>query len=800
MSGSSFTNVFGGNAVKPSQPSFLALTIAVTTALYWPLETLEGVPAVAALMNVNATAGALELQMPPGNTGSAGVACIVANVGANTFTLTDTAGNAIAVIATTQAWVIALTDNSTTNGAWVAYQLASTTSSASAASLAGYGLSTEIGNPVKLMINWTRDAFSVSSLAGVATRGSNFVYTGTGAANLQFDTTVNLGPGYVAAITNEGGGELTLLTSDGETINGEASVIVQPGQSGFIIGGTGTFDTYGLLAGPLAINAGGTGATTANGALTNLGGTDVGVAIFTAPNVAAVISFLGLQNYTFIESSVSGDQVLVAGSSATAFVATAANSFTMPLSTTISTKWVVAILAQNGNVTIHPQASDAINGGTVGADYTIPNGSSGMLVTDAAGNFYVLFNGGGSSGAGPWVVAGGSSDVITAAYVPAVTALTDGLLLGFRAIAANATSTPTFSPNGLPVRNITYDGGFPLVVGAIAGPRAECLVRYNLANTRWELLNPAIPLDKITTVNVAGSSNVNLSSAQIALPILVFTGALTGDVTVFIPGDTGQWTVLNATTGPYTLSFGVVSGANTVLLPQGQSSIWWSDGSDTLPSVAAEIIDSVISSSQTVVVPANIFSVEYDASGAGGGGGASANCSGSQVSCAPAGNAGCRATGVLAVSPGDSLVITIGTAGAGGIVSGANGAQGGSTLLVHNTTTITAPGGHGGANATATAPPVVQAPNAGAGMATGGDANYGEIYGQAGIGCAGNNTMGGAGGGEGGGAPSIAGAAGNNAVAFRAGGGGANAQFSGTGAAGGNGGGGVAILKWVSVV
>src|SRR5581483_1161884 len=90
-----------------------------------------------------------------------------------------------------------------------------------------------------------------------------------------------------------------------------------------------------------------------------------------------------------------------------------------------------------------------------------------------------------------WVVAGGTADAITATYSPAVTALVDGQQCAFRASAANATTTPTFAPNGLTAHTITKEGGVALVSGDIPGALAEVILRYNLANTRWELLNPA---------------------------------------------------------------------------------------------------------------------------------------------------------------------------------------------------------------------------------------------------------------------------------------------------------------------
>ncbi len=92
--------------------------------------------------------------------------------------------------------------------------------------------------------------------------------------------------------------------------------------------------------------------------------------------------------------------------------------------------------------------------------------------------------------AAQWAVAGGTVDAITAVYSPVNTTLPDGLLLGFRASGANATTTPTFAPDGLTAHTITRQGGVALDPGNIAGALAEYIVRYNLANTRWELLNP----------------------------------------------------------------------------------------------------------------------------------------------------------------------------------------------------------------------------------------------------------------------------------------------------------------------
>lgn len=89
----------------------------------------------------------------------------------------------------------------------------------------------------------------------------------------------------------------------------------------------------------------------------------------------------------------------------------------------------------------------------------------------------------------PWAAASGTSDAIAATYSPAISSLSDGLMLGFRASAANVSTTPTFAPNGLTAHTITKLGGQALAVGDIPGINAEIMLRYNLAATHWEMLN-----------------------------------------------------------------------------------------------------------------------------------------------------------------------------------------------------------------------------------------------------------------------------------------------------------------------
>ena len=91
----------------------------------------------------------------------------------------------------------------------------------------------------------------------------------------------------------------------------------------------------------------------------------------------------------------------------------------------------------------------------------------------------------------PVVAAGGTADAITGVYTPTIAALTDMLRLDFVAAAANATTTPTFKADGTTAHTIVKQGGVALAVGDIKGAGMVCQIQYNLAGTRYELLNPA---------------------------------------------------------------------------------------------------------------------------------------------------------------------------------------------------------------------------------------------------------------------------------------------------------------------
>jgi hypothetical protein len=126
------------------------------------------------------------------------------------------------------------------------------------------------------------------SLTGAELNRIAYQFSGLLTANMEIivPTTVQQ---YWVANNTTGPYTLTVKTSGGTGV-----AITQGARSILYCNGTNVVaaDTGGLSV-PISVAQGGTGATTSNGALVNLGGTSLGVSIFTAAGTANVWADLG---------------------------------------------------------------------------------------------------------------------------------------------------------------------------------------------------------------------------------------------------------------------------------------------------------------------------------------------------------------------------------------------------------------------------------------------------------------------------------------------------------------------------
>jgi ABC-type ATPase involved in cell division len=239
----SFNSPFTGNVVQPTDVSYRRIILTTDLQLEWPINGTTTDDAAARIMEVSNTTTADELWMPPANQASVGQDALIRNVGSVSVTVKDyTGANTIVTIAAGQAQYIYIVTNATTAGTWGIIAFGIGSSGADAATLAGYGL-LAIGQTLNQSQPVT--TFSTNYTALTTDRSNTYVWTG-GAGTLTLSTAATLGDNWFMFLRNGGTGALTLSGTGGNTINGSASIILQPTDSAIIVCSGTTFYTVGL--------------------------------------------------------------------------------------------------------------------------------------------------------------------------------------------------------------------------------------------------------------------------------------------------------------------------------------------------------------------------------------------------------------------------------------------------------------------------------------------------------------------------------------------------------------------------
>ena len=246
-----YTSPFTGQTINPAQVAYENLTISTNTTLQWPINGNTN-NVVAGIIEVTATASNLQLILPAATEVSVGTAFIVRNIGnagQYAFTVTDNSGNSIINIpvapttATVNTYYIYLTDNTTINGTWSEIAMGIGTSSASANTLAGFGL-TAINQTLNESIAVAQ--FSSTYTFKATDQASMYVWTGgAGTATLPIPSLV--GAGYFVVVKNDGTGILTVTGQNGATIDFTAtSVQIQIANSSVFVTDGSNWYTYAL--------------------------------------------------------------------------------------------------------------------------------------------------------------------------------------------------------------------------------------------------------------------------------------------------------------------------------------------------------------------------------------------------------------------------------------------------------------------------------------------------------------------------------------------------------------------------
>jgi hypothetical protein len=385
-----YTEVFGGANIYPSEISYSALTLTVDVTLSWPTETSASNNLATRIINISSATAGLSIFLPDAAKAGTGETILFNNVGAQSITVKNANGTQIVVVTAGTLWQVYLTNNTTTAGTWVSLQYGASVSVANASALAGTGIIavgsllsqsvpitefnsnyTAASTDRAKMFNWTGAAGTLS-LPDPAVVGNNwFIYlrnSGTGAiladpvglTLLDGTSGISFQPGESAIIASDGVNCYTIGFGQSATFAFDYTVIAVAGTGNYTLTGTelnrisyrftgvltgnrviivpatvqqywidnqttGSYtftvktpsglgvaittgerailysdgtdvlraDTFGVSY-PISVSQGGTGATTAGSALINLGGTSVGIGVFTAANAAAIWSVLGI--------------------------------------------------------------------------------------------------------------------------------------------------------------------------------------------------------------------------------------------------------------------------------------------------------------------------------------------------------------------------------------------------------------------------------------------------------------------------------------------------------------------------
>ncbi len=235
-----FTQVFGGTTIYPSDVSYLRLELDADTTLVWPLDATGGLPA-ARIVDVDPS-GAFDITLPPADQTGVGQTILFNNLGPDTVGVLSDGGATVLSMAAGEQWQIYLVDNSTAAGVWRVFRYGAATAQAQASALAGFGL---IATGSTLSQQYPVQEFNANFAAGTSDRAATLVWTGAG-GTLTLPAASSAGSGWFINVRNAGTGALVVDPSGSETINDTATLSLQPEDSASVICSGAEWYTVGL--------------------------------------------------------------------------------------------------------------------------------------------------------------------------------------------------------------------------------------------------------------------------------------------------------------------------------------------------------------------------------------------------------------------------------------------------------------------------------------------------------------------------------------------------------------------------
>jgi hypothetical protein len=238
-----YTDVFGGANIYPSDISYRSISLTANVTLNWPTEASAAGDFTARIIDVTESAGGFAITLPPADEAGNGETILFNNTGSFSFIVRDSAGTQILNAVAGSVWQVYLSNNSTAAGVWKVLQYGASISAANASSLAGTGLKA-IGAALSTAMPVA--TFNSNYTAGVSDRAFTFVWTGTGSGSLTLPDPITVGNNWFIVFRNAGGGTVTVTPGGTATIDDLSSLGYQPEESSIIVTDGVSYYTIGL--------------------------------------------------------------------------------------------------------------------------------------------------------------------------------------------------------------------------------------------------------------------------------------------------------------------------------------------------------------------------------------------------------------------------------------------------------------------------------------------------------------------------------------------------------------------------
>lgn len=225
-----YTSVFGGANIYPSEVSYSSVNLTVDITLSWPEETSESENLATKIIDVTSASAGLSITLPDAQKAGTGETILFNNLGAHTVTVKNAAGVQVVTIDSGTLWQVYLSNNTSTGGTWRALQYGSAISQANASSLAGTGIvavSTLLSQSVPVT------AFNSSYTTTLSDRAKMFNWTGA-AGTFTLPDPVIVGNNWFVYLRNSGSGAISADAPGITLIDGNSFLSFQPGESAII--------------------------------------------------------------------------------------------------------------------------------------------------------------------------------------------------------------------------------------------------------------------------------------------------------------------------------------------------------------------------------------------------------------------------------------------------------------------------------------------------------------------------------------------------------------------------------------